>query len=339
MKKILQQLSEGKSLSIGEMKEAVKLMFLDETTESEIAALLMALKLKGETVEEITGLVEALRENALVFEDQIPGLIDNCGTGGDGSKSFNISTTSAFVLAGAGLKVAKHGNRSITSRSGSADVLEYLGVSLKMSATEVKNTIEEVGIAFLFAPHVHPMMKKIMNVRRSLNIPTIFNLIGPLTNPLQLETQVLGIYREDLLEPFAEVLRNLGRKRAVVLYGAGGVDEATLIGENHYVLLNDGVITKHTISPEDVGLEPASKEKIVGGDAKENASILKNVLSGQEGPHLDTVLLNAGIGLFASGTVTTIQEGVHEARKSIHSGKAYEKLVELVKISVKKEVI
>ncbi|HWO76688.1 MAG TPA: anthranilate phosphoribosyltransferase [Bacillus sp. (in: firmicutes)] len=339
MQKFLLKLSEGSSLSKVEMKIAAGEMFHEQTTESEIAALLMALKLKGETVEEITGLVEALLEKAISFPKKIPGLMDNCGTGGDRSKSFNISTTSAFVLAGAGVKVAKHGNRSITSRSGSADVLEKLGVSLTMSPSEVEKTIEQVGIAFLFAPHVHPMMKKIMNVRRSLNIPTIFNLIGPLTNPLPLETQVIGIYRKDLLTVFAEVLRNLGRKRAVLLYGAGGLDEATLVGENVYVLLDNGKITEHTLSPEDVGLKRAGKEEIVGGDASQNAKILRDILLGKEGPRLDTVLLNAGIGLFASGMVMTIQEGIHEARKSIFSGKAYETLEKLILVSSKREVI
>ena len=339
MQKFLLKLSEGATLTKDEMKTAASEMFNDKTSESEIAALLMALKLKGESVEEITGLVEALLEKALPFQKNIPGLIDNCGTGGDRSKSFNISTTSAFVLAGCGLKVAKHGNRSITSRSGSADVLEKLGVSLNMTPAEVEETIEQIGIGFLFAPHVHPMMKKIMNVRRSLNIPTIFNLIGPLTNPLPLETQVIGIYRKDLLLAFAKVLRNLGRKRAVLLHGAGGLDEATLAGENYYVLLDQGKITEHTFSPEDVGLKQVGKEEIVGGDASLNAKILRDVLLGKEGPHLDTVLLNAGIGLFASGMVMTIQEGIHEARKSIFSGKAYETLEKLISISRKSEVI
>ncbi|MET3695953.1 anthranilate phosphoribosyltransferase [Bacillus oleivorans] len=339
MQKFLLKLSEGASLSKDEMKTAAGEMFKEHTTESEIAALLMALKLKGETVDEITGLVEALLDKAVRFQKKIPGLIDNCGTGGDGSKSFNISTTSAFVLAGAGLKVAKHGNRSITSRSGSADVLENLGVSLNMSSAEVEDTIEQIGIAFLFAPHVHPMMKKIMNVRRSLNIPTIFNLIGPLTNPLPLETQVIGVYRKDLLTVFAEVLRNLGRKRAVLLHGAGGLDEATLAGENYYVLLESGRITEHSFTPEDVGLKRVGKEEIVGGDANLNAKILRDVLKGKEGPHLDTVLLNAGIGLFTSGMVMTIQEGIHEARKSIFSGKAFDILEQLISISSKREVI
>lgn len=338
MKRYLQKLSDGASLTQEEMRACVQLIFEEETSESEIAALLMALKLKGETVDEITGLVEALRDKAIPF-NHIPGLIDNCGTGGDGLQSFNISSTSAFVLAAAGLKVAKHGNRSITSRSGSADVLEYLGISLHMTATEIEQTLTDMGIAFLFAPNVHPMMKKIMNVRRSLKIPTIFNLIGPLTNPLKLETQLLGTYRKELLHPFAEVLRNLGRRRAVVLHGAGGLDEASLAGDNHYVLFDEGEITQHTIHPEEVGLNIVQNDQIIGGDASVNAGILKDVLKGKQSPFLDTVLFNAGIGIYASGKVTTIQEGVHEARKCIDSGKAFEKLQQLIKASVGKEAM
>lgn len=230
MKNFLLQLADGGSFTEPQMKEAMDLLLGEEVSESEIAAFLMGLKSKGETVEEITGIVKGLKENTLPFRKKFPNVLDNCGTGGDGSSSFNISTTSAFVIAGAGIPVAKHGNRSISSKTGSADVLEYLGINLNLSVERTEEILDELGIAFLFAPHVHPKLKKVMTVRRQLKIPTIFNFIGPLTNPIDLDYQLLGVYRRDLLPVFAEVLQNLGRKRAVVINGAGFMDEASLQG-------------------------------------------------------------------------------------------------------------
>lgn len=333
MKVILQQLCEGKSLSELEMKTATEHLFSNEITDSEIAALLIGLKAKGETVTEIAGLAKALRGKSLQFSRKIPNVIDNCGTGGDGSKSFNISTTSAFVIAGAGIPVAKHGNRSISSKTGSADVLEHLGVNLNITPEFTEEIIEKIGIVFLFAPHVHPQLKRIMKVRNELRIPTIFNLIGPLTNPIELETQVLGIYRRDLLPLFAEVLKVLGRKRAVVLNGAGYMDEASLQGENHLVILENGEISERKLHPDEVGLPIYSNDNIRGGDARENADILLDVLKGRKGPFRDTVLLNAGIGIFTAGNGATIQEGISHARESIDSGAALNKLEELVSLS------
>jgi anthranilate phosphoribosyltransferase len=333
MRTFLQKLSEGKSLTEFEMKEAVSHLFSEEVTDSEIAAFLIGLKTKGETVNEIAGLVKSLREYSLPFRKKIPNIMDNCGTGGDGSKSFNISTTSAFVLAGAGIPVAKHGNRSISSKTGSADVLEHLGVNLNLPPERTEELIEEIGIAFLFAPNVHPRIKRIMKVRKDLRIPTIFNLIGPLTNPIDLEYQMLGIYRRDLIEMFAEVLNALGRKRAVVLNGAGFMDEASLQGENHLVVVEKGSIRKQTVHPEEVGLSIFENEAIQGGDAKENAEILTNVLKGEKGAKRDTVLLNAGIGIFAAGKADSIQEGIQLAKESIDSGAAFEKLQLLIEKS------
>lgn len=330
MKNYLQLLCEKKSLSEVEMQEAVEYLFSSEVTDSEIAGFLIGLKAKGESVEEIAGLVTALRDKSLSFSKKIPNVMDNCGTGGDGSKSFNISTTSAFVIAGAGIRVAKHGNRSVSSKTGSADVLEYLGVRLNLPPQVTENLILEVGIAFLFAPHVHPRIKRIMKVRKDLNIPTIFNLIGPLTNPIELETQVLGIYRRDLLTVFSEVLKTLGRKRAVVLNGAGYMDEASLQGDNFLSILENGKISNKVLHPEEVNLPVYSNEEIRGGDSKENADILLQVLSGKKGAFRDTVLLNAGIGIYANGQAQSISEGISKARESIDSGAAIEKLNLLV---------
>ncbi|TMU86909.1 anthranilate phosphoribosyltransferase [Bacillus sp. BHET2] len=333
MKDYLQALSRGHSLERDEMRRAVQELFLDGTTESQIACFLTLLKMKGETVDEMTALVEVLREKALPITSTVKNVMDNCGTGGDGSQSFNISTTSAFVLAGAGVNVAKHGNRSISSKTGSADVLEHLGVSLDFQANEVESLLNETNIAFLYAPNIHSGLKKIMKVRKELKIPTIFNLIGPLTNPIQLETQLIGVYRRDKLETMAKVLHELGRKRAIVLNGADFMDEASLAGENHLVLLEDGEITSFTLSGEEVGLPAYSLEEIRGGDARENAIILQDVLQGKEGPYTDTVLLNAGIALFAHGKASTFAEGVKLARESIESGRAKGKLTSLVHYS------
>ena len=341
MKNILQQICDGKSLTELEMKEATEYLFTNDITDSEIAALLIGLKAKGETASEIASLATTLRGKSLKFNKLIPNVMDNCGTGGDGSKSFNISTTSAFVIAGAGIPVAKHGNRSISSKTGSADVLEHLGVNLTFEPKITEEMIERIGIAFLFAPYVHPQLKRIMKVRNELRIPTIFNLIGPLTNPIELETQVLGIYRRELVLLFAKVLQQLGRKRAVVLNGAGFMDEASLQGENHLVVLENGHIYEQTLHPEEVELPTYSNDEIRGGDAKENAEILVNVLKGHNGAFRDTVLLNAGIGIFTAGRAKTIQEGILQAKESIDSGAAFHKLTELVKLSKKfqKQVI
>lgn len=341
MKNFLLQLADQKSFTEEEMKEAIQQILQDDISESEIAAFLMGLKLKGETVEEIAGIARALKDNTLTFKGTYPNVLDNCGTGGDGSSSFNISTTSAFVIAAAGIPVAKHGNRSISSKTGSADVLESLGIQLNLPAEKTEEILEEVGIAFLFAPHVHPKLKKVMTVRKQLKIPTVFNFIGPLTNPIDLDYQLLGVYRKDLIVPFAEVLRTLGRKRAVVLNGAGSMDEASLQGENYMALLDDGEIIRQSFLPEEIGLPQYDNSAIKGGDAKRNAEILLGVLKGEKGAYRDTVLLNAGIGIFTAKKAETIQEGIKIAREMIDSDTAYDKLRLLIEKtrSVQREVI
>ncbi|WP_226642050.1 anthranilate phosphoribosyltransferase [Mesobacillus subterraneus] len=333
MKHYLEMLVEGKSLMEQEMEEAVQEIFKQDTTDAEIASFLTGLKSKGESAEEVSGLVKAIRKHALNFTKNIPNVLDNCGTGGDGSKSFNISTTSAFVIAGAGITVAKHGNRSVSSKTGSADVLEVLGVSLDLTPEATEEILEQNGIAFLFAPHVHPKLKQIMKVRRDLKIPTIFNLIGPLTNPVQLDYQLLGIYRRDLLDKFALVLANLNRKRAVVINGAGGMDEASLAGENEMVLVSEGDIKRITLSPEEVNLPVYDNTSITGGDARDNADILLQVLQGKKGAHRDTVLLNAALGIYTAGKAESIIQGVNLAAESIDTGRALSKLENLISIS------
>lgn len=338
MKQFLEKIIDCKSLAEEEMEAAIMALFTEEVTDSEIAAFLAALKSKGETAMEVAGIVKAIRKHALGFTNNLPGVLDNCGTGGDGSQSFNISTTAAFVIAGTGIPVAKHGNRSVSSTTGSADVLEELGVSLTFSPEESEEVLAENGIAFLYAPHVHPRMKQIMKVRRELKIPTIFNLIGPLTNPVQLDYQLLGIYRRDMLDKFAEVLGSLGRKRAVIVHGAGSMDEASLAGENDLVIVENGRVFKQSLHPEEVGLPILDHSHIRGGNARDNASILLQVLDGRKGAYRDTVLLNAGIGIYTAGKANSIKKGIEAAAESIDSGSAKAKLDYLVKMSSKKAV-
>ncbi|MCP8968370.1 anthranilate phosphoribosyltransferase [Ectobacillus ponti] len=326
MNAYLRKLIERQALTEQEVYEAGISMFEGSVSDSQIAAFLVGLKTKGETPDEIFGLVRAMRDKAVPFSKSIAGAMDNCGTGGDGAQTFNISTTTAFVLAGAGVKVAKHGNRSVSSKSGSADVLERLGINITCPPEQVEQLLETVGIAFLFAPSVHPAMKRVMHIRKELNIPTIFNMIGPLTNPVELETQLVGIYKREMLVPVAEVLYKIGRKRAVVLNGSGHLDEASLQGENYIALLEDGKIHEMTLHPADYGFEVVPNSAIRGGGPEENARILTNILQGETGPFRDTVVLNAALGLFANGKARTVEHGIQLAKESIDSGKALHKL-------------
>ncbi|PPA71819.1 anthranilate phosphoribosyltransferase [Jeotgalibacillus proteolyticus] len=338
MKKILQKVQSGVHLTESEMMTASEALFNEETDNGLIKEFLLALKEKGETADEIVGLVKVIRKHALQIDAPFENIMDNCGTGGDGSQSFNISTCSAFVIAGAGVPIAKHGNRSISSKTGSADVLEHLGVRLNFSQSEVSDLLAKNKIAFLFAPHVHPGIKKVMTARKELGVPTIFNLIGPLTNPVDLDTQIVGIYRREMLSTMAEALVRLGRKRGIVLSGAGHMDEASLEGENYLAVIDNGQINEITLKPEEVGLAPVSNEKIKGGDSIQNARILQSVLTGEKSVYRDTVLLNAGLALYAHGTASSMKEGIELAAKSIDSGSALERLNQLISFSKQKEL-
>ncbi|OJG26654.1 anthranilate phosphoribosyltransferase [Enterococcus caccae] len=284
----------------------------------------------------MAGIADTIQRKAVMIDCQKENVMDNCGTGGDQSGSFNISTTAAFVLAAGGVTVAKHGNRSISSKSGSADIFECLGVDISLSPEKTSFVLNEVGLAFLFAPQMHPKMKYVMNVRKELGTPTILNLIGPLTNPVSLNSQLMGTYRRDLLEETAKTLSELGRSRAIVVNGAGGLDEASLAGTTHFALLEEKKITMHTIEPEEFGFTRLPIEAIRGGNAKQNTDTLLSVLKNQASPYLDTVLLNAGLGFFSNGKVETIQEGIILAKDCVASGAALDKLEQL--IQVQKEV-
>ncbi len=333
MKKHLEKLMNREDLSIQETEEAVSLCFESNITDTEMAAFLTALKVKGETSDEMTGIVNTIRSYSDYQSIDFPKIMDNCGTGGDQSYSFNISTTAAFVIAGAGVKIAKHGNRSISSKTGSADLLEHLGISLEFTKDDVEHLLKTNNIAFLFAPHIHQKLKTFIKTRSELGLPTVFNLIGPLTNPIDLHSQLLGVYRRDMLKTVAHTLKNLGRERAVVINGSGSMDEASLAGENHMILLENGKLTEMTITPEDVGLPTYDNDAILGGDAKENADILYSVLNNEPSAYLDTVLLNAGLALFANGHSETIIDGINDARESIRSGAAIDKLNGLIDYS------
>src|SRR5690625_437712 len=269
MQQYLDKLIKHEDLTIEEMKAATNQCFTDTITDTEVAAFLTALRSKGETADEITGIVDIIRSQSDLSSITMPNVMDNCGTGGDQSYSFNISTTSSFVIAGAGVKVAKHGNRSISSKTGSADVLEHLGVSLSFTKEHVSEMLEENNIAFLFAPHVHAKLKHFTKVRKELGLPTIFNAIGPLTNPIELDSQFIGVYRPEMIKMVAESLLKLGRKRAIVVKGAGFMDEASLAGTNEMMMVDNGDLIPFTLHPEEVGLPTYSNDEIRGGNARE----------------------------------------------------------------------
>ncbi|MFC4652253.1 anthranilate phosphoribosyltransferase [Lactococcus nasutitermitis] len=329
MKNELEKVMQNRDMTVNEMNMLANSIIQGELTEVQIAAFLVALKMKGESSSELTGLAKALQRAAVTIPTQFTDAMDNCGTGGDRSFSFNISTTAAFVLAGGGVHMAKHGNRSITSKSGSADVLEALGINLYLPAEKLAEVFDKTGIVFLFAQNLHPAMKYFTPVRRQLEIPTIMNLTGPLINPVPLETQLLGTSRPDLLQTTAEVLKGLGRKRALVITGQNNVDEATLFGVNHYALLENGEITLHEFTAADLGMEEVTLNDIRGGEAPENAEILENVLKNIASPYLETTVLNAGLGFYANGKTASIREGISLAREIIATGAALAKLREL----------
>jgi anthranilate phosphoribosyltransferase len=313
-------------------------------THAQIAAFLTALRMKGETVEELIGFAQVMRQKAVHVRTRgeevaaLTGtdremLIDTCGTGGDASGTFNVSTATAFVVAGAGLKVAKHGNRSVSSLCGSADVVETLGINLELSPDEVARSIDEVGIGFLYAPLLHTAMKHVMPVRREMGIRTVFNMLGPLTNPAHANAQVIGVYSAALTEPLARVLAELGTIRAFVVHGADGLDEISNTGESVVSEVREGVVRTFTLRPEDFGMPRASIAELLGGDREQNAEIIRGILRGQPGPRRDIVLMNAAAALVAGLRAHDLKEGVALAAQSIDSGEALSRLERLAALS------
>lgn len=329
----LEKVISGRDLTIPEMEKVMRTIMEGKATDSQIAGLLVALRMKGETIGEITGAARVMREKAVSIKGRTDKLVDTCGTGGDGSGTFNISTTVAFVLAGAGLSVAKHGNRSVSSKSGSADVLEALGVNLALSPGEVEACVEEINLGFLFAPQFHQAMKYAIKPRRELGLRTIFNVLGPLTNPAGANYQVLGVYDPSLVFPLAKVLKNLGVSGAMVVNGDGRVDEFSLTGANYVAYLHDGKIEELVVYPEEANLPRVGLKELTGGTPEENKEIILDILRGKAGPKRDVVLFNAAAAFIVTGLVENWQEGVGLAAEIIDSGKAYQKLTELIEFT------
>ncbi len=340
----LKKVVEREDLSAEEAFMVMDEIMSGKATDAQIAAFLTALRVKGETVAEITGFARAMREKvspvrvrgqveAAISGTDREALVDTCGTGGDASNTFNISTATAFVVAGAGIPVAKHGNRSVSSLCGSADVVEALGVSLELSPEQVGECIDEVGIGFLYAPLLHKAMKHVMAARREIRIRTVFNILGPLTNPAGASAQVLGVYEEKLTEVLAHVLNELGSQRAFVVHGLEGLDEISPSGESKISEVKGGHVRTYRVSPEDFGVKHASLSELQGGNAAENAQIIKRVLGGERGAKRDVVLMNAALAIAAGGKATDFHEGVKLAARSIDSGAAMEKLHRLVEFS------
>ncbi len=333
MSKIIQNaindLIEGKSLTRSGSKKVMKIIMRGEATEAQISAFLVALRMKGETVEEVTGAVEAMKDDATHIKSRFKNIVDTCGTGGDSLNTFNISTAAAFVAAGAGVAVAKHGSRSVSSKCGSSDVLTALGVNINIPPEEMEKCLYEVGIAFLFAPKLKTSMPYAMGPRAEIGARTIFNILGPLTNPARTKRQLVGVYDVNLVRLMVEVLKELGAIQVMAVHGSEGIDEISISGSTKVCELVDGAIYEYNIRPENFNITSAPLKTIQSFAASQNKKILMDVLKGKISPALDVVLLNAGAGIKVSGKVNSIWDGVQLARDSIQSGAALEKLNKL----------
>ncbi len=327
----ISKISKHQDLSQQEAEAAMDEIMTGAATQAQIGGYLMALRMKGETIDEITGSARSMRRAANHPPVNVPGIVDTCGTGGDSAGTFNISTTVAFVVAGAGLPVAKHGNRSVSSKSGSADVLNALGVNLNLTSEQAGECVNQVGIGFLFALHFHPAMKYAIGPRRELGVRTIFNILGPLTNPAGARRQLMGVYAPELTEPLANVLCQLGGEAAFVVHGDGGLDELTVTGPNRVSELRDGQVRTYTLDPQSLGFSPCKPEDLLGGDPQHNAEITRGILTGKvDSAKRDVVLLNAAAGIVAGGKAKDLHEGIDIAARSIDSGAALAKLDALV---------
>jgi anthranilate phosphoribosyltransferase len=322
MKQFLQKVTAGENLTQAEMAEAFDIIMSGEATPAQIAGFIVALRMKGEVVDEIAGGAESMRRHAVFIDCTGLPVVDTCGTGGDSCDTFNVSTTAAFVVAGAGVPVAKHGNRAITSKCGSADVLMALGVNLEVTPDVVEDCIRDAGIGFMFAPKLHPAMKYAMGPRRELGVRTIFNMLGPLTNPAGAKGQIIGVFSPELTEPFANVLRLLGSKRAFIVHGQDGMDEITTTTTTRISELVDGSVKTYEFDPLGLIEDYADAADLGGGDPDVNAAITRAILDGETGPKRDIVCLNAAAAIAAGGKADTLKDGWQLAQESIDSGKA-----------------
>ncbi|ACO04266.1 MAG TPA: anthranilate phosphoribosyltransferase [Persephonella sp.] len=331
IKEYIRKITEGKDLSADEMKDLFNILMEGQATDAQIGAVLIGLKMKGESVEEISSAAQIMREKAVkVPVKDRSRLIDTCGTGGDKVDTFNVSTITAFVIAGAGVKVAKHGNRSVSSKCGSADIMEALGVKIDLSPEQAAEAIDRIGLGFLFAPVYHPAMKNVIRQRREIGVRTIFNILGPLSNPAGAKYQLLGVYDKDLVEPVARVLSLLGIERAYVVHGMEGLDEVSITTDTMVAEVDGGDISVYSVKPEDFGIERASLDDIRGGDLDFNLQIALDILEGKDRSRkTDFVSLNAGFAFHAVGVVDSVKEGIELAKETIYSKKAYEILEKL----------
>lgn len=334
IREAIAKLMEGKNLTQLEAEGVMQEIMDGQATPSQMAGFLLALRLKGETMEEITGCARVMRDRAIRVSPLRTDLVDTAGTGGDKSGTFNISTTAAFVIAGAGLGVAKHGNRAISGQSGSADVLEALGVNFDLTPQQSANCIDEVGIGFLFAPKLHPAMKNVGPVRKELGVRTIFNILGPLTNPANAPAQIIGVFDGAYAAPMAHVLKSLGSKAAFVFHSADGLDELTTTAENHISFFTNGVVHSETLDARELGLSRAERQELRGGTPQENANIARQILRGEErGAKRNVVMLNAAAALVAGGKAKDLGEGLKLASDAIDSGRAEKAMNGLVHMS------
>ncbi len=336
LRSLLQKLADGEDLTAEETYSALREMVDGQATDAQIGAFIMATRMKGESVDEIEGAGRFFRERATKVEVSDPdSLVDTCGTGGDAKGTFNISTVSAFVLAGAGVRVAKHGNRSVSSRCGSADFLEQAGAKIDLPAEKVARMIEEIGVGFMFAPIFHPAMKRVIGPRREVGVRSLFNLIGPLSNPAGARRQILGVFREDLVERLAEVLKRMGIIRAFVVHGKGGIDEVSIEGPTVVGEVSEEGVKLSEFVPEDLGVRRRSLSEICISSPEDSWRMGFGVLEGEEGPHRDIVLLNSAFGILASGLAPELSTAFQMAQESIDSKRAKNKLEEFVELSNK----
>jgi anthranilate phosphoribosyltransferase len=333
IKTAIAEVIEGRSLDTGQMVAVMRQIMTGQATDAQIAGFLVALRMKGETVEEITGAATVMRELVTGVKVSGDNLVDIVGTGGDGCSTFNVSTASSFVVAAAGGLVAKHGNRSVSSKSGAADLLEAAGVRLDLSPEQVARCVESVGVGFMFALNHHSAMKHAIGPRKELAARTLFNLLGPITNPAGVPNQLLGVYDRQWVRPIAEVLRALGSQHVLVVHSADGLDEISIASETWVAELKDGQITEYTITPEQFGIDRGSLADLKVADAHESLAIIKSLLSGNEGPASDIVALNAGAAIYAANIASSLEQGVIIAQDVLASGTASEKLQELADVS------
>ena len=331
IREVIQKLAERENLSKEESYDTMNEIMSGSASEAQTAAFLMGLRLKGETVDEIAGCAQSMREKAIPIRTRRENIIDTCGTGGDGSSTFNISTCAAIIASSAGAVVAKHGNRAVSSQSGSADVLRELGVNFDIPPQRTSEVLDSIGITFLFAPQLHGAMKFAVPVRRDMGIRTIFNVLGPLTNPAGARRQVVGVFDPALTNVLAEVLRALGSEHALVVHGEGGIDEFSTLGSSHVSELRDGHVTSYTVRAEDFGIRKASVADLRGADSKRNAEIIIEVLNGGKGPARDIAILNAAAAIFVSGIARSLEEGIVDATKAIDNGTAAAKLQQWIR--------